>query len=57
MHEVVDALKTVHQNGKYLSANAQNIIMDNLMSPGDMMAEKDTSKPIPQQGSWKFSNL
>ncbi len=46
MHEVIDALKTVHHNGKYLSASAQNIIMDNLMSPDELMDSKEENKPV-----------
>jgi len=46
MHEVVEALKTVHRNGKYLSESAQKIIMDNLLSPDEMMMEKEDVKPI-----------
>jgi len=46
MHEVVEALKTVHRNGKYLSESAQKIIMDNLLSPDEIMMEKEDVKPI-----------
>lgn len=45
MDEVVEALKVVHKNGKYLSMSTQNIIMDNLMSPGELMDTKDR-KPV-----------
>src|SRR5690606_22144852 len=46
MHEVIDALKTVHQNGRYLSTSVQNVIMDNLMLPEDLMDAKDDNKPV-----------
>lgn len=46
MNEVIEALKTVHKNGKYLSMNTQNIIMDNLMSPDDLMEQKEEKKPV-----------
>ena len=46
MHEVIDALKIVHQNGKYLSTSVQNVIMDNLMSPDDLMDPDEGNKPI-----------
>jgi len=46
MHEVIDALKIVHQNGKYLSSSVQNVIMDNLMNPDELMDSKEENKPI-----------
>ncbi|WP_374445226.1 response regulator [Epilithonimonas sp.] len=46
MHEVIDAVRTVHRSGKYLSAGAQNIIMDNLMSPEELMDDKSNAKPL-----------
>lgn len=46
MNEVVEALKTVYNNGKYLSMSTQNIIMDNLMSPADLMNAEDDKKPV-----------
>lgn len=46
MNEVIEALKIVHHNGKYLSMNTQNIIMDNLMSPEDLMEQKEEKKPV-----------
>jgi len=44
MGEVIEALKIVYQNGKYLSINTQNIIMDNLMSPEEIMEQKEENK-------------
>lgn len=46
MNEVIDALKIVHHNGKYLSMSTQNIIMDNLMSPDELMEAKGENKPV-----------
>lgn len=46
MNEVIEALKTVHNNGKYLSMSTQNIIMDNLMSPADLLDRKEDKKAI-----------
>ncbi|MDP9956204.1 response regulator [Epilithonimonas hungarica] len=46
MHEVVDALKIVYKDGRYLSPSAQNIIMDNLMSPDEFMDHKEETKPL-----------
>lgn len=46
MNEVIEALKTVHNNGKYLSMSTQNIIMDNLMSPADLLDRKEDKKAV-----------
>lgn len=46
MNEVIEALKIVNNNGKYLSMSTQNIIMDNLMSPDELMEQKEDKKPI-----------
>lgn len=46
MDEVIEALKIVHSNGKYLSMSTQNIIMDNLMSPEDLLDAKSDKKPV-----------
>lgn len=35
MNEVIEAIRIVHNNGKYLSINTQQIIMDNLGSTSD----------------------
>lgn len=46
MIEVVEAINIVHSNGRYISKNIQNILMDNLMDPTeDLFAEK-TKKPV-----------
>lgn len=45
MYEVIDAIRTVYENGRYLSKTTQNIIMDNLMSPEELLSSKD-QKPI-----------
>lgn len=57
MHEVIDALKIVHKNGKYLSTSAQNIIMDNLMSPDELMDPKEENKPILSSRELEVLNL
>ncbi|PZR19934.1 MAG: DNA-binding response regulator [Flavobacterium psychrophilum] len=46
MQEVIDAIKIVHQNGRYLSANVQNVIMDNLMSPAELLDAAEETKPV-----------
>lgn len=45
MNEVVEAVRIVNNNGKYLSHNTQQIIMDNLGSPLDINDPKEESKP------------
>lgn len=46
MQEVIDAIKIVYQNGRYLSANVQNVIMDNLMSPDELLDAAQEGKAI-----------
>lgn len=46
MNEVIDAIHIVFNNGKYLSVNAQNVVMENLLSPSDLLNEKETKKPV-----------
>lgn len=46
MDEVIEALKVVYNNGKYLSMSTQNIIMDNLMSPSELMDAQQDKKPV-----------
>lgn len=45
MNEVIDALRTVNNNGRYLSSNAQQIIMDNLGTSTNIVDEKEEIKP------------
>lgn len=46
MNEVLEAIKTVYHNKKYLSNNTQKIIMDNLMSADDFLKDEKDEKPI-----------
>ncbi len=46
MNEVVEALRIVHNNGKYLSINTQNIVIDNLGSSANLLDNTEESKPI-----------
>ncbi|UQB69340.1 response regulator transcription factor [Epilithonimonas zeae] len=46
MQEVVDAIRAVHQNGRYLSASVQHVIMDNLMSPEELLDAAEEDKPV-----------
>lgn len=45
MNEVIEALRIVHNNGKYLSINTQNIIMDNLGTPANLPDQQEENKP------------
>ena len=46
MNEVIEALRIVHNNGKYLSMNTQHIVIDNLGTPANLLDPKEESKPI-----------
>jgi DNA-binding NarL/FixJ family response regulator len=43
MNEVIEAIRIVHNNGKYLSINTQQIIMDNLGSADELPESKEES--------------
>lgn len=57
MNEVIEALRIVHNNGKYLSINTQQIIMDNLGSSNDLPDPKEESKPILSAREIEVLNL
>src|SRR5690554_900220 len=46
MVEVVEAIKIVHNNGRYISKNIQNILMDNLVEPSSLTSSKNPEKPV-----------
>lgn len=46
MIEVVEAIKVVHNNGRYISKNIQNILMDNLVDPTETLFSEEAKKPI-----------
>ena len=46
MNEVIEALRIVHNNGKYLSINTQHIVIDNLGTPANLLDPKEATKPI-----------
>lgn len=46
MYEVIEAIRIVFNNGKYLSNSAQNIIMDNLGNPSGIFDVKEENKPV-----------
>ncbi len=51
MHEVVEAIRTVHSGGRYLSVNTQQIIMDNLGTTADIstLREKGQAALSPRE--------
>lgn len=51
MNEVVEAIRTVHNNGRYLSVNTQQIIMDNLGTSVDAtpLREEDRAPLSPRE--------
>jgi DNA-binding NarL/FixJ family response regulator len=46
MNEVIDAIRVVSNNGRYLSTYAQNIVMDNLVMPSVKPEAMVEAKPI-----------
>jgi len=46
MVEVVEAIKIVRNNGRYISKNIQNILMDNMMSPTEELFNEEAQKPV-----------
>lgn len=57
MNEVIEALRIVHNNGKYLSINTQNIIMDNLGTPANLPDQQEESKPALSSREIEVLNL
>jgi len=57
MNEVIEALRIVHNNGKYLSINTQNIIMDNLGTPANLLDPAEESKPTLSTREIEVLNL
>ncbi len=45
MNEVVEAIRIVHNKGKYLSINTQQIVMDNLGTAADLTEIKEDTRP------------
>ncbi len=46
MNEVIEAIRIVHNHGKYLSINTQQIIMDNLGPEAESADAKADNKPV-----------
>lgn len=46
MVEVVEAIKIVRNNGRYISKNVQNILMDNMMGPVEEFTNEAAPEPV-----------
>lgn len=57
MTEVVDAIRVVYENGKYLGRDAQQIIMDNLSSPPDTLESRDEKPTVLTARELEVLNL
>ncbi|NCC72647.1 MAG: response regulator transcription factor [Sphingobacteriia bacterium] len=57
MNEVIEAIRTVHSNGRYLSNDTQKIIMDNLGTPGTLPYPEKVSKPVLSSREIEVLNL
>lgn len=57
MNEVIEAIRIVFNNGKYLSINTQHIIMDNLSSPVEQSGQKEDNKPSLSSREIEVLNL
>ncbi len=57
MNEVIEALRIVHHNGRYLSNNTQQIIMDNLGTSENPSDVKEESKPTLSSREIEVLNL
>jgi DNA-binding NarL/FixJ family response regulator len=57
MNEVIEAVRIVHNNGKYLSINTQQIVMDNLGTPVATSDSKEESKPTLSAREIEVLNL
>jgi DNA-binding NarL/FixJ family response regulator len=57
MNEVLEAIRVVHENGKYLGRDTQQIIMDNLSSPPDTMESKEEKKSVLSGRETEVLNL
>jgi DNA-binding NarL/FixJ family response regulator len=57
MNEVTEALRIVHRNGKYLSINTQNIIMENLGSTTEQTDPEEDARPSLSSREIEVLNL
>jgi DNA-binding NarL/FixJ family response regulator len=57
MNEVIEAIRIVRDNGRYLSINTQQIIMDSLGSSADLTVDKEESQPTLSARETEVLNL
>ena len=57
MNEVEDAIRVVHNRGRYLGRDTQKIIMDNLSSPPDSLGKKEEKKSSLSARETEILNL
>jgi DNA-binding NarL/FixJ family response regulator len=57
MNEVIEAIRVVSNNGRYLSKYAQNIVMDNLIMPSVKPDVKEDAKPMLSAREIEVLNL
>lgn len=57
MNEVIEAVRIVHNNGRYLSSNTQKILMDNLGSAGGVTDVNEDHKPVLSAREIEVLNL
>jgi DNA-binding NarL/FixJ family response regulator len=57
MNEVIEAIRSVHRNERYLGKDTQKIIMDNLSSPPDSLDSKGEKKIMLSARELEVLNL
>lgn len=57
MNEVIEAIRVVHNNEKYLGRDAQRVIMDNLSTPPDSLEPKEEKKAVLSAREKEILNL
>ncbi len=57
MNEVIEAIRVVHNNQRYLGRDTQQIIMDNLSSPPDSLEPREEKKPVLSARESEVLNL
>jgi DNA-binding NarL/FixJ family response regulator len=57
MKEIIEAIRTVHSNSRYLSSKVQSILMDNLTSDTGLEQKGNSPKPIITSREREILNL
>lgn len=57
MNEVIEAIRVVHNNQRYLGRDTQQVIMDNLSSPPDTLEPKEEKKMVLSSRESEVLNL